>query len=128
MLKATVCAALVLAGTATPALAQGMNAEAFHKRASALQRKGPLAIFSRGEIKTLMAEVQNSAKRAGEERRATLRAGGKPRYCPPETGNLGAEEFMKRLSTIPAAERARMDMTEATARVLVSKWPCRSTS
>lgn len=128
MPKTALAAALVLAGTAAPALAQTMNAEAFHKRASALQRKGPLAIFSRGEIKTLMGEVQNSAKRAGEERRATLRAGGKPRYCPPETGNLGAEEFMKRLSTIPAAERARMNMTEATVRVLVSKWPCRLAS
>jgi hypothetical protein len=125
MLKATVLAALMLAGTSSPALAQNMNAEAFHKRASALQRKGPMAIFSRGEIKTLMGEVQNSAARAREGRLAAVRAGGKPLYCPPDKGNLDANDFMKRLSTIPAAERARMDMTEATVRVLATKWPCR---
>ena len=126
MLK-TAFAAALLAALPAPALAQNMNAEAFHKRASALQRKGPLAIFSRGEIKTLMGEVQNSGKRAGEERRATLRAGGKPRYCPPAGGKVKMEsrEFMKRLAQIPQAERSRMDMTEATTRLLAEKYPCK---
>ena len=37
------------------ASAQSMNAQVFHNRATALQKKGALAIFSRGEIKALMA-------------------------------------------------------------------------
>ena len=31
---------------------------------------------------------------------------------------MGSDEFMKRLAAIPAAERARIDMTEATIRIL----------
>ena len=120
-------AAVLLTATASPAFAQNMNAEAFHKRATALQRKGPLAVFSRGEIKQLMSEVEASGLRAREQRLATLRAGGKPRYCPPEGGksNMGAEEFMTRLSAIPAAERARINMAEATVRLLAGRYPCR---
>lgn len=121
-IRLTAVAALLLAA---PAAAQSMNAEAFHKRASALQAKGPLAIFSRGEINALMSEVKASAQKAREQRLATIKAGGRPRYCPPSSsGGIGATEFMQRLSTIPAAERARMDMSEATVRVLASKFPC----
>jgi len=121
-IRLTAVAALLLAA---PVAAQSMNAEAFHKRASALQAKGPLAIFSRGEINALMSEVKASAQKAREQRLATIKAGKRPRYCPPSSsGGIGANEFMQRLSTIPAAERARMDMSEATVRVLASKFPC----
>ncbi|MCW3796392.1 hypothetical protein OMW55_01020 [Sphingomonas sp. BN140010] len=121
MRLAAVAALLV----AAPVAAQSMNAEAFHKRASALQAKGPLAIFSRTEINTLMGEVKASAQKAREQRLATIKAGGKPRYCPPgNSGGIGATEFMQRMAAIPVAERARMDMTEATVRVLASKYPC----
>jgi hypothetical protein len=37
---------------------------------------------------------------------------------------MGSDEFMKRLSAIPAAERAQIDMTEATIRILARKYPC----
>ena len=116
--------ALVLAAMPVAASAQTMNAEAFHKRAQALKKKGAMAIFSRGEIKALMAEVQAAAKRAREQRLATLKAGGKPRSCPPEGSRMGSDEFMERLGAIPAADRARIDMTEATIRILATKYPC----
>jgi hypothetical protein len=35
------------------------------------------------------------------------------------------KEFMARLSGIPAADRARIDMTEAMTRVFAAKFPCR---
>jgi len=126
MNKLTLACGLLAATCAIPALAQSMNAEAFHQRATALQRKGAMAIFSRGEINTLMKEVQQSGERARQQRLAAVRAGGKPRYCPPEgKTNLGSSEFMQRLSTIPAAERSRIDMNEAVIRVLAGKFPCR---
>ena len=106
------------------ASAQGMNAETFHQRATKLQKKGAMAIFSRGEIKALMKEGQAAALRAREQRLATIKAGGKPRSCPPEGSRMGSDEFMKRLSAIPAAERAQIDMTEATIRILTRKYPC----
>ena len=34
---------------------------------------------------------------------------------------MDSNDFMRRLAAIPAAERARIDMTEATTRVLAGK-------
>jgi hypothetical protein len=119
--------ALALAAAPTVAIAQTMNAETFHKRATKLQKKGALAIFSGGEIKRLMNEGQAAGKRAREQRLAALKAGNLPRYCPPEgPQRMGSDEFMTRLAAIPQAERARIDMTEATIRILAAKYPCKA--
>jgi len=115
---------IALAVMGAPAMAQTMNAEQFNQRAQALKKKGAMAIFSGGEIKALTAEGQAAAKRAREQRLATIKAGGKPRSCPPEGSRMGSDEFMTRLAAIPQAERARIDMTEATIRILASKYPC----
>ena len=109
------------------ASAQSMNAQLFHKRATALQKKGALAIFSRGEIKALMSEGQAAGKKAREQRLAAVAAGQKPRFCPPSGPvSIGSDEFMKRLAAIPQPERSRIDMTEATVRILAVKFPCRA--
>lgn len=105
-------------------LAQSMNAEHFLKRANALKKKGPLALFSGGEIKALMAEGQAAGKFAREGRQADLKAGRKPRFCPEGGVKLGSDEFMTRLAAIPAAERARINMGEASIRILAAKVPC----
>lgn len=124
-LRLLIGAALAVAPLSA-ASAQTMNADVFHKRATALQKKGALALFSRGEIKALMAEGQAAGRKAREQRLAAVKAGQKPRYCPPEgPQSLNSEEFMARLGAIPAAERARIDMTEATTRILAGKFPCR---
>ncbi len=116
---------LLAAVPLTGAAAQSMNAEAFHRRAMALKKKGPLALLSRGEIKVLMIEAQAAGMKAREQRLAAVKAGRKPRYCPPQVAaKMGSDEFMTRLSAIPAPERARIDMTEAMARILAQKYPC----
>ena len=112
---------------AVPALAsaQNMNAEEFHKRATALQKKGALALFSGGEIKALMNEGKASGEAARAQRQAAKNAGKPQRYCPPaNTTSMDSNEFMKRLSAIPAADRQRITMTEATTRILSAKFPC----
>ena len=124
MMSRILIALALAAAPMTAAMAQSMNAETFHKRAQALKKKGAMAIFSRGEIKALTTEAQAAAKRAREQRLATLKAGGKPRSCPPEGSRMGSDEFMERLAAIPPADRARIDMTEATIRVLAGKYPC----
>jgi hypothetical protein len=117
---------VVLLGLASAASAQSMNAQTFYKRATALQKKGVLAVFSGGEIKALMNEGQAAGKAAGAAYDADKRAGRPTRFCPPPgKREMGSDEYMKRLATIPAAERARIDMTEATTRVLIGKFPCR---
>jgi hypothetical protein len=120
-----VLGASLLTLAATPAGAQTMNAEAYHQRAAALMKKGPLALFSRGEIRALMEEGQKAGLASRERRLATIKAGGKPRACPPEgKQTMGSEEFMKRLGAIPRAERQRIDMTEAMTRISAAKFPC----
>ena len=100
------------------AFAQMMNAQTFYQRASALQKKGIAAIFSGGEIKALMAEGQAAGQKAIASKQ-------KPRFCPPPgVVKMDSDEFMKRLGAIPAAARSRMDMTEATTRILAAKYPC----
>ncbi|MEO7786271.1 MAG: hypothetical protein ABIR77_00390, partial [Sphingomicrobium sp.] len=108
-----------------PAMAQSMNAEAFHSRAMKLQNKGATAIFSMGEIKKLSAEGRAATAKAREARRAAIAAGKSPRYCPPEgPQSMHSSEFMTRLSAIPSAQRAKIDMVEATTRILAVKYPC----
>ena len=122
----TASAASALA-VATPAMAQSMNAEVFHKRAQALKKKGARAIFSRGEIKNLMKEVQAAAGASRERRLAAIKAGQPPRYCPTQArGSMGSSELMERLAAIPPAERAQIDMTEAMMRILAAKFPCKA--
>jgi hypothetical protein len=109
-----------------PAAAQSMNAETFYQRATALQKKGVMALFSRGEIKALTNEGQAAGAKARERRLAALNAGQKPRFCPPKGPvSIDSKEFMERLSAITAADRHRIDMTEATTRILTAKFPCK---
>jgi len=116
----------VLLLVSAPAAAQSMNAEAFYRRATALQKKGVMALFSRGEIKALTSEGQAAGAKARDQRLAAVKAGQKPRFCPPQgTVSIDSKEFMSRLSAIPAAERQRIDMTEATTRILTAKFPCK---
>jgi len=124
-MKFQLIAALLLTAPSA-ASAQSMNAEQFHKRATALQKKGAFALFSMGEVNKLMAEGQAAGKRAAEMRRAAVAAGQQPRFCPPPgPAKMNDKEFMTRLSAIPAGERARIDMTEAVVRIMATKFPCR---
>lgn len=114
--------ALVLAEAAS---AQSMNAQVFYERATALQKKGMMALFS-GDIKVLMNEGKAAGGRAREQRLAAIAAGRKPRYCPPaDVQGMDSNEYVKRLGAIPAQDRAHIDMTEATNRILAAKYPCR---
>ena len=117
---------VALLGVSSGSFAQSMNAQAFFKRATALQKKGVLAVFSGGEIKALMNEGQAAGKAAGAAYDADKKAGRPTRFCPPPgKRQMGSDEYMKRLGAIPPGERARIDMTEATTRILIAKFPCK---
>ena len=117
-------APLLLLALPAVASAQTMNAEAFYKKAAALQKKGPMALFS-GDLKVVMNEGKAAGARARATRFAAVKAGQKPRYCPPEGAKgMGSEEYMRGLAAMPASERAKIDMTEATTRILARKFPC----
>ena len=123
-MKMLAFSALAAVGVATGAQAQSMNAEAFHAKAVALQKKGPLAIFS-GDVKRLTGEAKAAGQHSRQLRLAAAKAGQKPRYCPPEgKQNMRSDEFMARLGAIPQGERSRIDMTEAMTRIFAVKFPC----
>jgi SLT domain-containing protein len=118
--------AFALLLVAEAASAQSMNAESFYQRASALQRKGFMALFS-SDLKALTNEGKAAGAKARQQRLAEIAAGRKPRYCRPQGPvSIDNNEFMKRLSAIPAADRQLIDMTEATTRILAAKFPCRA--
>jgi hypothetical protein len=124
-MKSMLFAAALLLVPAT-ASAQSMSAEQFYRRATALQNKGPLAIFSQREIKALTQEAQAAGKRARDNHLATVKTGQPARFCAPDHFTMNDKEFMTRLSVIPAADRARIDMTEAMTRIFAAKFPCRA--
>lgn len=116
----------LIAVAAAPATAQHMNAEEFHRRADALQRKGGRALLAVGEIRALTKEVRAAGELIRARRIAAQKAGQAPRYCPPKGSSkrMGSEEFMKRLSAIPKPERQAIDLAEAMNRMLAQKHPC----
>lgn len=115
---------VVLLAVPVAVSAQSMNAETFYQKGVGLKKKGPMALFS-GDIGILMREGQGAGKASALARKAALKAGIKPRYCPPaEVNGMGRTEYFDRLSRIPQAERRRIDITEATNRILAGKYPC----
>lgn len=125
-MKLGVVSALGLVVSAA-ASAQSMNAQTFYQRATTLQKKGVMAVFSSGEIKALMDEGKAAGAKARQQRLADVAAGRKARYCPPSDVNgMNSNEFLARLGAIPQQDRSRIDMAEATNRILAAKYPCRS--
>lgn len=117
---------ILLAVVPAAASAQSMNAEQFYERATALQKKGMLALFSSGEIKALTNEAQAAGAQAAKARQNAIKAGQQPRFCPPPgPATMKDKEFMARLGALPADERGRIDMAEAMQRILAIKFPCR---
>ena len=121
--------ALSLAGLVAPAsfaAAAVMNAEEFYQRAVKVKKRGPLALLSMKEVKLLVNEVKIAGARVKETRLAAERAGKKGRYCPPpDNKRMGHEEYVAGIGAIPQAERRKIDLIEATTRMLAAKFPCR---
>lgn len=118
--------ATALLGAAASASAQSMTAEEFFQRATKVKKRGPLALLSMKEVKVLVNEVKIAGTKVRETRLAAERAGRHGRYCPPpENKRMGHEEYVAGIGAIPQAERKKIDMVEATTRLLAKKYPCR---
>lgn len=105
--------------------AAAMPLPVFLGKAEALEKKGPLALFS-GDIKVLKEEIQTATLSLRNERLAAKAAGKPQAFCPPaEGGRMGSNELLASFRQIPPAERARMDVREGLKRFLARKYPCR---
>jgi hypothetical protein len=123
MRAAVAMAAAVLAGWG--AVAQAMPLPVFLQKAEALQRKGPLALFS-SDLSLLKNEVRAATEALRAERLAAKRAGKPQAYCPTqEGGSMNSDELLAALRRIPPAQRAHMDVKEGVRDMLARKFPCR---
>jgi hypothetical protein len=104
--------------------AHAMTIEAFLQKATALESKGMMALFS-SDFKVLKREMETAGAQLRAERLATLKAGGKVSYCPPPKSSLDAKEVLTHFRSIPQAQRARMPIKEGLRSLLTRKHPCR---
>ncbi len=110
---------------ASSAGAQSMPLSTFVQKGTSLEKKGPLALFSRGEIKTLQSEVMAASKILRTERLAAKAAGRKPAYCPPEKGEpMGAQKLLAELRSISASQPRTATVTDGMRVMLARKYPC----
>jgi hypothetical protein len=113
-----------LAAAAPLTAADAMNVAVFLDKAGALEKRGPLALFS-SDYKLLKREVQTASEQLRAERLAAQKAGRTPAYCPPaKGGGLTPSELLAQLRTIPAEQRARVDLKDGLRAVLKRKYPC----
>ena len=112
--------ALLLA--AVPAAVSAMPLSVFLPKAEALKKKGAMALFS-SDMGVVKKQFSIAAQKVVAERRATVKAGGKPAYCPPAGAKIDTDDLLNHLRAIPAAQRG-MTFTAAYKSFLVRKFPC----
>jgi hypothetical protein len=118
---------IVLAlGVATPAAAQKMPLPQFIERATKLEKKGPLALFSRGEIKALQTEMQGANKVVMAEYQSNKKTGAKQAFCPVqgEKYEIGAQQLIAQLRAIPAGQARTMTTTDGMRHLIAKRFPC----
>ena len=118
---------LVLLGALTLSSgAAAMPVSVFLPKAEALQKKGPMALFS-GDLKVLTRQIKADAAalRAGNE---TAAKAGRPKaYCtPPKGGSLSNKDILAAMQSVPPASRATTDTRDVLRSVMARKYPCRS--
>lgn len=118
---------LALGSIASAAAAQSMPLQNFVQRGTALEKKGPLAVFSMGEIRVLQDEMKAAAAALRAERLAAEKAGRKPPYCPPKDQKslaMKPQQVLAELRAIPAAQARTMTTTDGFRHILARRYPC----
>ena len=101
-----------------------MPAPMFLERATALIKRGPMAIFS-SDLGLLKQEATIAGKALRAER-LSLEAAHRPAsYCPPPGASMmGPREMVAGIGAIPASLLQPMDVKDAMRHVLSQKYPC----
>lgn len=116
-------AALTMAGAAS---AQKMPLPQFVAKGTALEKKGPLALFNRGEIKALQTELQGANAALKAEYQANEKAGRKQAFCPVkgQAFKMDARELLAAFRAIPPAQARTMTTTDGMRVLLARRFPC----
>ena len=122
-MKVRILLAVMLAATPL-ASASAMPVSTFLAKAEALQKKGPLAIFSK-DLKLLKSEITADAAQIRAERLAAQAAGRRTAFCPPAGGvKLSDKDVLDAMTAVPPVQRARTDTREALRAYLARRHPC----
>ena len=111
---------------AVPAAAKDgdMPLPEFLEKASRLEARGPLALFS-SDLKLLEKEVKGGAVQYRARLESDAAEGRRPDSCPPRGMEISSDEFLAHLRSIPAARRARMNVRDGFAHFIRTRHPCR---
>jgi hypothetical protein len=103
-----------------------MPLTSFVERGTKLEKKGPMALFHRGEISALQAEMQAANKVVVAEYEAKKKSGAKQAFCPVkgEKFQLGAQQLLAQLRAIPAAQARTMTTADGMRHLLAKRFPC----
>ncbi len=105
--------------------AQAMPVSTFLDKATALQKKGPLAMFS-GDLKLLMNRVKADALQLRSERLAAEAAKRPAAFCPPAKGaKLSDKDILSAMQAVPVAQRSRTSTKDALRVHMAGRYPCK---
>ncbi len=122
-MKAALVAGALLLAVAAPASA--MSVQMFLAKAEALQKKGPLALFS-SDMKLLRKQITGDALKLRKERLAAQAAGRAAAFCPPKGGiKLTDRDIVAAMEAVPAAQRASTHTRIALRTDFSRRYPCR---
>ncbi len=106
--------------------ASAMPVSTFVTKAEALQKKGPLALFS-SDLKLLTKQIKADAAVLRADNKAAEQAGRPKAYCtPPKGGSLNDKEIFAAMKAVPPAARAGTDTRDVLRGVMARKYPCRA--
>jgi hypothetical protein len=115
----------LLVALSAPAAAQNMPLHQFVERGTKLEKKGPMALFHKGEINALMTEMKAAGAAVRGERLAAEKAGGKRLFCPPEKGEpMGTQKLLAELRLASAKLGPKATTTDGMRAMLVKRYPC----
>ncbi|MDP9424384.1 MAG: hypothetical protein M3Q19_16405 [Pseudomonadota bacterium] len=121
-MRTNLIAGALLLGAAAPASA--MNVATFLMKAEAVNKKGPLALFS-GDLKLLTNQVKADAAAIRAERLAAEAARKRPNHCPPAGGvKLSDKDVLAAMEAVPPTLRAQTNTKNALSAYLARRFPC----
>jgi surface antigen len=121
-MKSKLILGVALLALAAPASA--MPVSTFLVKADALQKKGPLAVFS-GDLKLLMNQIKSDSAQLRDENRALAAAGKRKAYCTPAGGvSLTNQDVLGAMQAVPVPQRASTSTKQAMRSYLARRYPC----
>ena len=96
----------------------------FLEKASSLESRGPLALFS-SDLKLLEKEVKGSAADYRAQLESDAKAGRRSDACPPKGMAISSDELLAHFRSIPTSRRQRMTVADGFRHFIRTRHPCR---